>query len=275
MYRCRVDSTGLNAKLAAWNANTQAATVQHVRSIVADVVNHADEIAPADTNKYRRAWIQAGQGCGVAARRLPQIQPSAYYKPLRRQLVAQATRMERRATALRNQLAQVQGEARVQSALRGYDKRSGKKVSRQRKDKRIAKLTAEIERLKQRAIKVRQSVALLDANPSATVIRRKVSYVLAGNERRDARKADLDSYAIEIEVRGKVYGGSGTLLAVPGRVAAMLHIKEPYAATIENKHMVKRRSIAYARQRASFGTSRKAFVLVVRHGMGYGGASIF
>lgn len=248
MYTCRTNDAGLRAKLAEWKRNTLPATIQHVRGIVADVVSHADEIAPADTNKYRRAWVQAGIECGANVRRMPALQESAYNKRLRKALIAQAARIDDRIRELRNEYAY--------RSNRGRDRKGFNR-----------KILAHIALLERRKAKAQEHIAALARNPSATVIRRKVAYVLAGNDRRDKRKTHLDGYAVEIEVRKKIYGGSGTLYAIPGRVTAKLHIMEPHAATIENKHMVKRRAIAYARTRATFGTSRRAFVVMVKHGI--------
>lgn len=248
MFKTRVNDAGLRAKLAAWKRNTLPATIQHVRGIVADVVTTADQIAPADTNKYRRAWIQAGIECGAPVRRMPLLRESKYNKRLRKALIAQAARIDDRIRSLRMSYAIRSNRGRDR---KGYNRR----------------ILAQIATLEKRKAKAQENIAILARNPSATVIRRKVAYVLAGNDKRDLRKTHLDGYAVEIEVRKRIYGGSGTLIAIPGRVTAKLHIMEPYATTIEKKHMVKKRAIAKARTKSSFGTSRRAFVVMVKHGI--------
>lgn len=229
----------MRAKLEAWKKNTLPATVSHVQSVVSRAVRAAIDLSPNDTNKYDRSWIQAGAQTGAMVPMMPAIVASKYNKALMASLVRQADRLDKR----REQLQQAYRTRLTDQTAREAQYRIAKKnkvaPARVKRDKMLARLQAQIRTIEQRGQRARQQIDMLERHPSSTVIRRKVAYVLAGNDRHDKRKTHDDGYAIEIEVRDKVYGGEGKIVATMRRVVAMIHLKEPYSQALENKRGIK------------------------------------
>jgi len=123
-------------------------------------------------------------------------------------------------------------------------------------DKWSRRLEKQALRQRERANKAEELARQFRDNPGATVIRRKYSYVLAGNDKQDRRNLNDDPgrKGLDIEIRNKVYGGQGKLVVFGKTVRVQLDVLEPYSLSVERLRNVRARSLAYARQQVRFRT---------------------
>lgn len=189
------------------------------KSLVREMTRTALVIAPVDTNKYKRSWHEAGSDIVPLGVPRPPLKASQYHKDLLRVLVAQRERIEKR-------------HARLKQALRRiYETRKLRKYKGSAR--KIRKIQAEMDRLDRRLAVAEKGIAALQQNPWATVIRRKVSYVLAGNERRKYLEKET---AIDVEVRNRVYGGVGMIANYGTHTHVSMKLLEPHSTRVERQH---------------------------------------
>lgn len=238
MIRAKVNTTALDRKVESWKAKMVPVAVAQAKRATQLTVEYATAIAPRDTNKYVRGWIQAGRQVYGGVARLPPIEQSKYAKHLAMALVVQAVRARKL-------------EKFYTRRLQVWYKNQNRKP-----DKWSRRLEKQALRQRERANKAEELARQFRDNPGATVIRRKYSYVLAGNDKQDRRNLNDDPgrKGLDIEIRNKVYGGQGKLVVFGKTVRVQLDVLEPYSLSVERLRNVRARSLAYARQQVRFRT---------------------
>lgn len=236
MIHAKASTGKLDTTIRGWRVRMAPAARRQALEAAGLVVDHAAVIAPKDTNKYVRGWVQAGRQIGVGTMPMPRLTGSKYARSLVGVLQQQVEAAERRQKILRAQLA-------------AWYTNKGRKP-----DKWSRRLQKRIERQSQRIEQARTTLNALLENPHATVIRRKVGYVLAGNDLDEGRATGISGTAINVEVRSKVYGGRGRILTLGTTTRIQLDVLEPYALSVERLRQVRSRAMAYARRRIKFRT---------------------
>ena len=244
MIQARADIAKFNTAIDRAKTGLEYVALAEARRATELVVDYMGRYAPEDTAKFKRGVILAGRQIGVGTLPLPPITRSKWNAELMKVLVRQVEFLEERVTALRGAL---QNQLAIES-------RRKKRASRSGKSQKVQRLEAKIATAVDRVQRARMQVDKLKDNPFGTVIRRRVSYALAGNEDRDNQ-----GYGIEVEVRDRVYGGAGRVYVTKREVRVLLQVLEPYALSVERRSGVRTRAMWWARSQVKFTGPKSTF----------------
>ena len=215
MSTFNADLSGLNAKLRALEFAAEHAGNASVEAIGGLLVDTLETLSPRDTNRYVRAWIQAGRDAGVTEKPMPPLRASRnrerYLEKLRAQLEFWAGRL-RYARGRMEQYENHDAQARPRKDGTPRAKRTAQPYY------------AKMKRLARRAEKQIERAAreLEKAEGSEAFVFFDVEGI---TQRRQGRSLST--------VRDTVYGGEGRMLRHGTTAYVELRNKEPHARIVE------------------------------------------
>ena len=214
MAATRTNTAGLDRKLAKVQQEMRGAAEALVRQQAGAFIRFTQLASPRDTNRYIRAWAQAGNAAGVAGAPFQEaeLRRTRYAAKLALRLELQVLEFER---IVRHWTAIVR-ERYVLPGREGKWKTDAEK-----------KLDRALKRLQRAKDEYRE----FQVNPYAIVIFRKRT----------------KSGGLEVTTREKVYGGSGWLAWDGDRPLLYLHNREPHASIVEKNNRVVARGRAYVK----------------------------
>lgn len=211
----KVNAAGMRQRNANMERQRQESRVAGLQALVRPALSRAVMAAPRDTNRYVRAWIQAGNQAGVLEMAVPPVRESRFVEQNEERLKAQELRYRR-------QLDRAKGRwIRWQNiVIRRYEA-VGRTRGRWYQDAKNKLRKAEQDY--QQALKVwTRASEELDKLQS----HRGQAIVIFGNSKKRS---------LTITVRPKVYGGTGRVYSSPDRAVMVLHNREPHASIVESR----------------------------------------
>lgn len=197
------DDKVLQKRLVIVVGNRRDARTKALRVLVYQTVRYVVQYAPRDTNRFVRAWQQAGNDLGVGPFVLTPIESGRYLANVRR---------------LRKQVALY--DFRVQAYIKA-DRMYYKGVKKSGLDKGYVRAKKQLDRAEAELAK------LLEAGEESGAI------IIGG--RRKAKSTSLSRLAT---VRTTVYGGQGRWIVTPDQTLARIHNREPHASIVNRNTFV-------------------------------------
>lgn len=205
MFDVKLSYEGLKRR-----AKVFAASARHTRreAITRDgrlIVRVIERIAKRDTNRYVRAWLQAGNRAGLGPFTVPLVQRSKHWDEFLIKLEDQIKHFE--ASALKKRRLIDAWYTSKGRKLDGYGR----------------KLESEAVKAEWRARRAWEELRKYIGSASPLFFAAD-AYVERGNQRKLST------------VREKIYGGDGALTDMNGRTVLTLHNKEPHATIVERRY---------------------------------------
>lgn len=229
MASLRVSLAGLRAKHALIRANLPRARREAVREgvkvFVADLIRLSD--AHRDTNRYIRAWIQAGQKVGATSQPMPAVQNSRYLNLHLEAYQAYIDRLEGQAEA-------------AKATLEAWYVRKGR-----RDDRTSQRLKNTIEKKTRQAEEKRQEMRRVAEATGAIVIDAGRIYKGGPSERhKGGKQADrlINDKRNKPSARLRIYGGDGRIYQGATVSYVLLRNAEAHAAIVEWKYGIVRQA---------------------------------
>jgi hypothetical protein len=212
-----VNYSAFKARMARMRKRGFKAREAFTLAMGAVFVQNVVKMAPVDTHRYVRGWMQAAAGAGIPTGNLPMITQSRRRDELVNVLVKQVN-------AVRAQQARLEGRMELWYDKAGRPKRGY-----------YHKLRAQIEKAKFRAQRAEDELSRFLASTGAVVMMRKHGAALNGYQR------FVSGDALNVTIRDKVYGGRGRLIRGNTQSGLALHNLEPHCRVVEKyKHPVAR-----------------------------------
>ena len=256
MISLTVNTSRVRAAMARARLDADRIRFEAGKAVVGEFVRRAVLYGPKDTNRYVRAWAQAGRDVGVKGP-IPPLKTSNYAPWHRERLEAQVKKWEGILKAAQENNDFWLGAARRQTktGLRGKQKTLASKADK-------AEKTA--EKWFNRA---REELALWHAAEAAG----QAPLIIYGNTTGRGGKNAGVRRKLGITVRAKVYGGEGTLENRKGRLLVVLRNKEAHVRIVEKRHRVVATQLPRAK---AFGVvvARRLYVQSLQRAMGKKGA---
>lgn len=210
----KVDYSAFRARLDAMKRRGHDARAAFVLAMGSNFLQTVVKIAPVDTRRYVRGWLEAGRQAGMATSALPSIIPSKKRDEIVGVLSKQVIMLMRKRESLMRvrHLWYEQGNR----PKRGY----------------YHKLSREIERTSQRVEKAEEQLRRYTKTEGSLVMMRGTGAALNGYQK------GLSDTAVNLTVRDKVYGGRGRLGKGTNKAALMLHNLEPHCRVVEKYRRV-------------------------------------
>lgn len=216
MARASVDNTRLMAKIKATQAVARLAAHEGGRALGGAFVAAVEPLSPRDTNRYVRAWIDAGNRAGVTSMPLPPVVASRNQDRYIEKLRAQVEFWAGRVRYARGRMAQYEqwdaaapprrdGSPRAKRVAQPYYKKM--KRLEQTSLRRLQRAGEELAKAQQGG----DGFLFFDAEGVV--------------QRRQGRKLST--------VREKVYGGTGRVWQAGTRIVVELRNREPHGVIIE------------------------------------------
>jgi len=215
MSTFNVDLSRMRAKMRALEHASDYAADKSVEALGGVLVDILDELSPRDTNRYARAWIDAGRKAGVTDRPLPPLRASRNH--------------ERYLERLRAQLEYWSGKrAYAVSRMEQYERLDAKaeprKDGKPRKKRTAQPYYAKMVRMAEHAGKQVERAAreLTRAEGSEAFIFFDAESIVQRKQNRSLST-----------VRHTVYGGEGRIVRHGTTAFVELRNKEPHARIVE------------------------------------------
>jgi hypothetical protein len=209
-----VDYSAFKARMGVMRKRGHDARAAFVLAMGSNFLQNVVKWAPVDTNRYVRAWLEAGKSAGMSTSALPPIINSRRRDDLLRVLSNQVIITRRRESVLMSRRKLWYEDSN--RPKRGY----------------YHKLNREIDRQRLRAEKAEDTLREFQKSIGAIVMMRGTGAALNGYEK------GLSSQALNATTRTKVYGGRGRLAKASGIASLWLHNREPHCRVVEKYRKV-------------------------------------
>ncbi len=202
------------------------------------IIRVIERIAKRDTNRYVRAWLQAGNQAGLGPFTVPAVQKSKHWEEFLAKLEEQIKHF--------NDVA-----AKKRRLIDAWYTSKGRRL-----DSYGRKLESDAVKAEWRASRAYEELGKFVKSPSALYFG-ATAYVERGNQR------TLST------VRGTIYGGAGSIVTTNGRTVLTLHNKEPHATIVERRHHTMAAALsAVGNKHARFQRLSKGYTLAFLNAAG-------
>ena len=230
MLTSGTNTAGFEAKLRALEEALPHAGEAANKVMGQEFVKHLSVMAPRDTNRYVRGWIEAGNKAGLTSSPLPPVVPSRSADRLAGRLERQLAEWEARLERARKVVLYWDALHQSRYVARGRSDKWEKNLLARKAEaeKRVEKLVVLVERAK-------AQVEAFEATGGSGIViwGRKTKSQLA--------KGQLAT------VRERVYGGAGQFIRNGWNSLVRLHNLEGHATLVEKRYRVVARALAMVR----------------------------
>ena len=237
MIAARTDTSRFRARIAALRKRLPAARRDAVTENARRFIVAIQRYAPRDTNRYVRAWIEAGWAVGLTNTPIPVVVPSRYLQKYVAGFEAAIAGLGSRLHAERSRM-----EA-------WYEKKG------RREDKTYRRMKQRVESLSAKIIRLREQLAELLKHNDAIVFDVYASSKTGGNFESAIRGGNKRLPSI----RQKIYGGQGRRIEGANRTTFILKNLEPHCRIIEKRS----RPVAKAKAAAKIEGVRTPFAKLI------------
>lgn len=214
----RVDYSKFKARMDRMKARGNDARTAYTLALGATFVQNVVRLAPVDTHRYVRGWMEAARGAQIQTSGLPAIQDSK-----RRDELVAALSLQVNKT--RNWLSTLEFRRDLWYERSGRPKRGY-----------YNQLIGQINKQKERVLRAEEELDKFLKSQGGIVMARTTGAILNGYQR------NISKDALKVTVRDKVYGGRGRLSKGTHRTGLFLHNLEPHCRVVEKYRAVVRRA---------------------------------